>query len=68
MEIGSLFLNQRFAPPIVPYTESDLHDDLAQGVGNVLAGVGTDFRLDVSADTGSVLDGFPRVLMRRSLR
>lgn len=55
MDIGSILLNQRFAVPIVPYTESDLRDDLAQGVGNVLAGVGSDFRLDVSADTGSVL-------------
>lgn len=55
MEIGSLLLSQRFAVPIVPYTESDLHEDLAQGVGNVLAGVGSDFRLDVAADTGSIL-------------
>ena len=55
MDIGSLLLNQRFAVPIVPYTEADLTEDLAQGVGNVLAGVGSDFRLDVSADTGSVL-------------
>ena len=55
MEIGSLLLNQRFAVPIVPYTEADLHEDLAQGVGNVLAGVGSDFRLDVAADTGSIL-------------
>ena len=55
MEIGSLLLSQRFAVPIVPYTEANLHEDLAQGVGNVLAGVGSDFRLDVSADTGSVL-------------
>lgn len=55
MEIGSLLLNQRFATPIVPYTEADLRDDLAQGVGNVLAGIGSDYRLDVSADSGTVL-------------
>ena len=55
MEIGSLLLNQRFATPIVPYTEADLRDDLAQGVGNVLAGIGSDYRLDVSADNGTVL-------------
>ena len=55
MEIGSLLLNQRFAVPIVPYTEADLRDDLAQGVGNVLAGIGSDYRLNVSADAGTVL-------------
>lgn len=37
------------------YTKDDLEDDLAAGVGNVLAGIGGDFRFESSADQGLII-------------
>lgn len=52
--IGDLLLNFKFADMPSPYTPARLQLDLAAGVGNILAGIGSNYRLGVDTALGFI--------------
>lgn len=53
--IGGLMLGVKFSEPLIPYTPARLESDLAAGVGDILAGSGGDYLMDISTANHTIV-------------